>query len=78
MIEGSTTAFYKGVIEWLLSKKAYMREVEKGTDIVKVSYAEVLADVDSVSQRIHEFTNGDYSIDIGQASSTISKPNDYT
>ena len=46
MIEGSTSAFYKGVLEWLLAKKAYEKELQRGTEMIKVKYVEVLQETE--------------------------------
>ena len=43
-IDQSTTAFYKGVLEWLLAKKAYSKAVSNAP-MIKVKYSEVLKDV---------------------------------
>lgn len=72
MIEESTTAFYKGVLEWLLAKKAYSSQVQNAA-VIKVKYTEVLKDVESVSQKIADFTDGRYIINLEQASSSINK-----
>ena len=52
--------------------------MEKGTSIIKVKYTEVLKNAEQVSERIQEFTDGDYSINIEEAVATIRKPDDFT
>ena len=75
-IEQTTTAFYKGVLEWLLARKAYLNAVNT-VPTIKVKYSDVLKDVESVSKAISDFTEGTYSIDVKQATETINKKDDF-
>ena len=57
-INQSTTAFYKGVLEWLLAKKAYEEAQARGVKILRVTYKELVSHVERVSKKIQDFTDG--------------------